>query len=164
MEYRKITVVAPEYAELEPYFISWAERILRYSNELKVEIEAFMTQSCYERILKVGQINKINYNATLKVLESLDDFFHLSMLKAEDLLVIVSSRKGSISFKSELDAFSNKVLKIHEQNDWILVYPGQEAEISYKNYEDVSGRPIGVGVDTLTKIGKEVGNIFKKEE
>jgi hypothetical protein len=164
VDYRKIIVVAPEYAELEPYFISWAERILRYSNELKVTIDAYMTENCYERFVKVGQVNKINTMATLNAIETMEDFYHLSKVKDDDLLVIVSSRLGSISFKSDLDSFSSKALKIYEHNDWVLVYPGQDGEISYKNYEDVSGKPIGVGVDTLTKIGKEVGNIFKKEE
>lgn len=164
VDYRRIIVVAPEYAELEPYFISWAERILRYSNELKVEIEAFMTENCFERFLKVGQVNKINTAARLNVIESADDFFHLSKVNAEDLLVMVSCRIGSISYRSDLDSFTSKALKVHEHNDWVLVYPGQDIENSYKNYEDVSGKPIGVGVDTLSKIGKEVGSIFKKED
>lgn len=162
--YRKIVIVAPEYAELEPYFISWAERILRFSDELKIEIEAFMTENCFERFVRVGQVNKINSTTLLNTIETLEDFFHLSNVKPEDFLVIASSRGGSISYKSELDAFAAKMLKVHEQNDWVLLYPGQDSDVPYKKYQDVSGKPIGVGVDTLTKIGKEVGNIFKKEE
>lgn len=164
VDYRKMLVVAPEYAELEPYFISWSERILRYSNELKIEVDAYMTENCYERFVRVGQVNKINTSTTFHLLESMDDFFHLSNVKIDDLLVVVSSRIGSISYKSELDFFAAKALKVHDQNDWVLVYPGQDADGSFKNYEDVSGRPIGVGVDALTKIGKEVGSIFKKED
>ena len=34
----------------------------------------------------------------------------------------------------------------------------------FKNFEDVSGSPIGVGVDTISRIGKEVGSISKKED
>lgn len=51
-----------------------------------------------------------------------------------------------------------------KKNDWVLVMPGQEKENLFKEYEDISGNAIGIGVDTLSRISKEVGSIFKKEE
>lgn len=162
--YRKMVVVAPEYAELEPYFISWSERLLRYSSEVQIVIEAFMTESCYERFVKVGQVNKINATASLQITHALDDFFHLANLDAEDLMVFVGSRKSSISYQFESEAFISKALKVNEQNDWVVIYPGQDSDLAYKNYQNLTGRPIGVGVKTLSKIGKEVGSIFKGDE
>ena len=50
-----------------------------------------------------------------------------------------------------------------KENDRVLVMPGQEKENLFKEYEYISGNAIGIGVDTLSRIGKEVGSIFKKD-
>lgn len=162
VDYHQMVIFAPEYAELESYFISWAERVLRYANELKLEIQAYMTENCYERLIRVGQVNKINATVTWHHFEPTEDV--LPSLQSEDLLCIVSSRVGSISYKPELESMASRMLKGNQNNDWLLIYPGQDMDLSYRNYEDVSGAPIGVGVGTLSRIGKEVGSIFKKEE
>ena len=162
VDYHQMVIFAPEYAELESYFISWAERVLRYANELKLEIQAYMTENCYERLIRVGQVNKINASVTWHHFEPTEDV--LPSLQSEDLLCIVSSRVGSISYKPELESMASRMLKGNQNNDWLLIYPGQDMDLSYRNYEDVSGAPIGVGVGTLSRIGKEVGSIFKKEE
>mgnify|MGYP007031621089 CR=1 FL=1 len=73
------------------------------------------------------------------------------------------ARTGSVSYFTEVDSFVAKVQRVYEDNDWVLVIPGQEKENLFKEYEDISGNAIGIGVDTLTKIGKEVGSIFKKD-
>ncbi|NDB33946.1 MAG: cation:proton antiporter [Flavobacteriia bacterium] len=162
VDYHQMVIFAPEYAELESYFISWAERVLRYANELKLEIQAYMTENCYERLIRVGQVNKINASVTWHHFEPTEDV--LPSLQSEDLLCIVSSRVGSISYKPELESMASRMLKGNQNNDWLLIYPGQDMDLSYRNYEDVSSAPIGVGVGTLSRIGKEVGSIFKKEE
>lgn len=162
IEYNRLVIFAPEYAELESYFISWAERILRYANELKLEIQAYMTQSCYERLLRVGHVNKINASVTWHHFEPTEDA--LPSLHSDDMFCMVSARLGSISFKPELESFASKLIKGYQNNDWVLIYPGQDMDLSYRNYEDITGKPIGVGVGTLSRIGKEVGSIFKKEE
>ena len=40
----------------------------------------------------------------------------------------------------------------------------EQGESSYSNYQDISSLPISAGVETIQKIGREVGNIFKKSE
>ena len=48
-------------------------------------------------------------------------------------------------------------------NDQILIYPSQEIEDNlFIGYDDISTTPILKGVETIQKIGKEVGSIFKK--
>ena len=164
VDYRKIIVFAPEYAELEAYFLSWSERILRYSNEIKLPIEAHMKQNTYERFIRVALVNKIHASLECKVWNQAEDFFHQSKLNNDDLIVLVNARLGAVSYNSETVALCNKINKVYDQNDRVLIYPGQEINPTYKNFETISGSPIGVGVDTLSRLGKEVGSIFKKEE
>jgi hypothetical protein len=63
-----------------------------------------------------------------------------------------------------LETLLSKLVKAFENNDRLIIYPGQTLDPTIARYDDISGSPIGVGVDTLAKIGKEVGSIFKKEE
>jgi hypothetical protein len=83
--------------------------------------------------------------------------------KENDFVIAVGARTGSVSYFSDSDTFLAKIQKAYEDNDWVLVIPGQEKENLFKEYEDISGNAIGLGVDTLSRIGKEVGSIFKKE-
>ena len=84
-------------------------------------------------------------------------------IKENDFVIAVGARTGSVSYFSDSDTFLAKVQKAYEDNDWVLVIPGQEKENLFKEYEDISGNAIGLGVDTLSRIGKEVGSIFKKD-
>jgi Kef-type K+ transport system membrane component KefB len=163
VNYEKIVVVAPLLAELEPAFVSWVERVLRLAHELKIPIVAYMHAQTHERFVKVAVANKIDASYSFKELEEVDDFFLYATRNDNDFVMVVGARTGSVSYFMEVDSFVAKVQKVYEDNDWVLVIPGQEKENLFKEYEDISGNAIGIGVDTLTKIGKEVGSIFKKD-
>jgi len=163
VNYEKIVVVAPLLAELEPAFVSWVERVLRLAHELKIPIVAYMHAQTHERFVKVAIANKIDASYSFKELEEVDDFFLYATRNDNDFVMVVGARTGSVSYFTEVDSFVAKVQKVYEDNDWVLVIPGQEKENLFKEYEDISGNAIGIGVDTLTKIGKEVGSIFKKD-
>jgi len=163
VNYEKIVVVAPLLAELEPAFVSWVERVLRLAHELKIPIVAYMHAQTYERFVKVAVANKIDASYSFKELEDVDDFFLYATRNDNDFVLVVGARTGSVSYFTEVDSFVAKVQKVYEDNDWVLVIPGQEKENLFKEYEDISGNAIGIGMDTLTKIGKEVGSIFKKD-
>lgn len=163
VNYEKIVVVAPILAELEHSFVSWVERVFRLSHELKIPIEAFMHAGTYDRFLKVGIANKIIATTKHVPIEEISDFFMCAERKENDFLIAVGARVGSVSYFPEAENFLSKVQKAYEENDWVLVMPGQEKENLFKEYEDISGNAIGIGVDTLSRIGKEVGSIFKKD-
>jgi len=122
-----------------------------------------MHASTYDRFLKVGIANKIIATTKLIPIEEISDFFLYAERKENDFVVAVGARVGSVSYFPEAENFLSKVQKAYEDNDWVLVMPGQEKENLFKEYEDISGNAIGLGVDTLSRIGKEVGSIFKKD-
>jgi hypothetical protein len=111
----------------------------------------------------VASANKIDATSKLIAIEEIQDFFLYADRKENDFVIAVGARTGSVSYFSDSDTFLAKVQKAYEENDWVLVIPGQEKENLFKEYEDISGNAIGLGVDTLSRIGKEVGSIFKKD-
>ncbi len=164
VSYENIILVAPPLSELEPTFSLWVERVIRLAKELSINIEIYATHATFERFQKVGYANKLDFNVKLIEIESSEDFFLLYNKSKEDLIIFCSARVGSVSYEPGLEAFSSKIEKACPKNDSIFIYPGLQFDQLYSNYEDISASPILAGVETIQKIGREVGNIFKKSD
>lgn len=163
-EKKRIVLICPPFADLENSFTSWLERILRLSKELNIEIIAFATEFTIEKINLYMIKRKFAIQFKGVIIPELEDFLTQNF-RAEktDLLVACSARSGSVSYSINVDLMIPKIEKIFEENDKILIYPSQEIiENVFSAYDDISADAISKGVETIQKIGKEVGNIFKK--
>ena len=157
-------LATPLLAELDPAFNLWAERVLRAAKELKIDIKLYGTSNTFDRLIKVSEANNLECTIDHYEIETLDDFFLKATKNTDDLIVVCAARVGSVSYTSELEGFLLRVEKAYPNNDSIIVYPGQVKDKLFSNYNDVSGEAIGIGVETIQKIGKEVGSIFKKSK
>jgi hypothetical protein len=157
-------LICPNYAELESSFTSWSERILRLSKELNCKLEIYGTPELHDSFAKEMKKAKINASTSNIVLEETDDFFITNgNFNVDDLIVFVAARTGSVSHFAGIDMFLSKLEKGRPLNDQIVIYPSQEIDENlYSGYDDFSSTPITKGVETMQKIGKEVGSIFKK--
>lgn len=163
VSYERIIIVAPLLAELEPTFILWSERMLRLGKELKLPILLFGAASTLDRLEKIALANKIEAEFKLQELNSLDDFYPSYQKKNSDLIALVSCRKGSVSYDAAMDQIMQSMDVAFDQNDYLLIYPGTVAnDPTFSNYDDINAAPLAAGVETIQKIGREVGNIFKK--
>jgi hypothetical protein len=164
VSYQKILVICPKMAELEMSFALWVERILRMARQLNVRIDLFASTATYEKWLKVGEVNRISVETNLTELDELDDFFLVQNRKSDDdMIVFCASRSGGISYVPAVDAFSAKLDKAYPENDFITIYPSQNSlDNIYASYDDFDPTTLSKGVEAIQKIGKEVGNIFKK--
>jgi Kef-type K+ transport system membrane component KefB len=164
VSYKKILLMAPPLSELEPTFPLWMERILRLAKELTVDLHCYATITAFERMQKVNLANKLDAAIKHIEIENAEDFLLQTERSNDSLIVFCSARKGSVSYDSEIEVVMNKLEKAFPENDGILIYPGIEGEASYSNYQDISSLPITAGVETIQKIGREVGSIFKKSD
>ena len=82
-------------------------------------------------------------------------------IESTDLIIYCTARKGAISYTASVDSFLNKLEKAFPDNDRILIYPSQLSDNLFNSYDDISTNPITRGMETIQKIGKEVGSIFK---
>lgn len=165
VSYERIVVVAPLLAELEQAFILWSERILRLGKELKLPIQLYGASTTGERLEKVAQANKIEAEIQVNELQNLDAFYPSYQKKSSDLIVLISCRKGSVSYDSQMEQILQSMEVAFEQNDYLLVYPGAVGnDPAFSNYDDINAAPLAAGVETIQKISREVGNIFKKSQ
>ena len=93
-----------------------------------------------------------------------DDFLNtFSRINQDDLIVLISSRSGSASHMSLLDNLPSKLEKHFSLNSRLVIFPQQHNKANLNEiYGDLSADPINVGIETVQKIGKGIGHIFKK--
>ena len=126
-------------------------------------LEVYGTHEVHDALVKVVKKVKIYADVQFIQLNETEDFFDDYKYNIDDLIIFVSARKGSVSHYAGVEPFLIKLEKEMPLNDQILIYPSQEIEENiFSGYEDFGTTPITKGVETIQKIGKEVGSIFKK--
>jgi Kef-type K+ transport system membrane component KefB len=161
---RRIVLICPALAELESSFTSWLDRVLRLSRELNLPMTVFSCAATYEKILLYAEKCKLYPTFEHQAIAELDEVFLLNYkMESSDLLIFTSARKGAVSYSSGIDTFLSRAEKAFPDNDRILIYPAQAVSDNlFGAYEDISSGAITKSVETIQKIGKEVGSIFKK--
>ena len=126
---RRIVVAVPSKAEFEPGFSKWVERICRIGRNLSCKIY-FHAHTETMPYLK-GYVNK-NYPSIRVEYIDFSDWDDLLLLSSEvnhdHLLVVVSARRGYISFKPSFDRLPMQLMKYFNENSFIVVYPDQHGE------------------------------------
>jgi len=163
---KKIVVAVPPLAEKEQSFEHWLSKITTVAQELSIPIQVHCnsnTKQAIEKVSKLAQFSSVigtfNFN-------DWEDFVIMARyIQDDDLFVLVSARKGAVSYMNILDALPAKLGKYFSSNSKILIYPGQ-SDVDYldDNYDDISTEPLTKGIEVVQKIGKGISNIFKKDK
>ncbi len=165
--HKRIVVIAPPLAEHENGFSLWVSKIATLAQELSISIQLYCneaTQSAVDRILKKG---KLPASISMQNFTDWEDFMILSKdIHQDDLLVLISARKGAASYIGVLENLPSKFEKHFPLNSRFVVYPQQFDNFSDERYADldISSEPLSKGIEAVQKIGKEIGSIFKKKE
>jgi Kef-type K+ transport system membrane component KefB len=162
---KRIITVAPPLCEVEEGFVLWVRKLALLSRELSVPISFYCNNKTAIELHKQLKKLEIAKHATINEFNNWQDFLILSRhITSEDLLFVISARKNSASWMSLLDKLPAKLEKYFENNNKVIVYPQQNTH-SHLNaqYKDINSEPLEIGIETIQKIGKGIGNIFKKE-
>jgi Kef-type K+ transport system membrane component KefB len=164
--YRKISVVCPVYAELEQDCNQWLERVMRISKELNVDMDVYSTRETFEKVKAYRTYRKFSADLTHFPIESPEDILEkLPAFNEHHLFVSVFARSGSVSAFAGMESLPQRMEKDNTKLDHIFIYPSQSvSDLSYAAYDDMSGSPIAAGVETIQRLSKEVGGMFKKTE
>jgi len=162
---KRIVTVAPPLCEVEEGFVLWVRKLALLSRELSVPISFYCNNKTALELHKLMKKLEISKYATIHEFNDWQDFLILSReITAEDLLFIISARKNSASWMSLLDKLPAKLEKYFENNNKVIVYPQQNTHSPLNaQYKDINSEPLEIGIETIQKIGKGIGNIFKKE-
>ena len=156
---KKIILFAPPLAELENGFAVWLSKFAKLAQELTVPLVIYSEAKTHDAIDVWQKKSPFSANISFRQFNEWEDILIISRdITEDDLIVLVTARKGSVSYFSLLDNIPSKLEKHFEPNSKIIVYPRQHdfSHVS-ENYEDITSGPISKGIKT---IGKGIETIF----
>jgi hypothetical protein len=154
-------VIVPENAEYESGFSFWLARVWN----IGINTGAKTVFYASEQTIKL--IQDIHFNHPIEVefniFDDWDDFLILSkVIKKDDNIVIVMSRKNSLSYQSAMFNIPKYLNKYFQEQDFILIYPSQSASMQ-KEKIDLTNPSLIEAVEKIDIIGKTLANIFRKK-
>jgi Kef-type K+ transport system membrane component KefB len=158
--HKKIIIVVPELAELENGFGKWVTKFLKLGHELSIPVVIYSTAKTYEAILSLQKKSTQNSSVLFKDFTDWEDILILSRdLANDDLIIMINSRKGSVSYQNSLENVPAKLEKHFEANSKIIVYPKQhDSSHLTESYQELTSGPISKGIES---IGKGIESIFR---
>ncbi len=131
---RKIVVAVPEKAEYEKGFYRWINRIARMAEDLGCLIEFYATEVTCNLIIKYMRERHASVRAEYEILYSWADFSALRHeVKSDQLLVVVTARRGSISYQKSFTKLPQQLSKEFAHVSLMLIYPDQQEKNNEAN-------------------------------
>ena len=160
---KKMVVAVTPKAEMEPGFSHWFTKLATIAKEAGISI---MFYAAAETISQIEELNKLSTNPIkLEFTEftKWEDFLILSSeLKQNDLLVIIASRKGHISYNQYLDKLPYYLTNYFKNNSYILLYPKQlEIGVHMDDIQHIDSSLLESISEKVNLIGK-TGTFIKK--
>ena len=123
---RCIQVAVPSRAEYEPGFHRWLERLCRFAEQLDCRIMFHGREESLTRIQKF--INKVHPSVRGEY-TPMGHWNELPQLAADisrdHLFVVVTARKGTISYKTALDRLPDELTKYFSGTNLMIIFPDQ---------------------------------------
>lgn len=158
---RRIIVAVPPKAEYEHGFTKWITHMCRMSSQLgcRVHFYAHPQTLGYIRggILKKHKDTRVAYSE----LEDWNDLLLLTgQVNNDHLLVIISARRGSISYDSSFERLPMQISRYFNNNSIMLLYPEQKGDpIESLSFADPRGF---AETQYYDKVGNWIYKWFKK--
>ena len=157
---RRIIIAVPPKAEYEAGFQKWVEHFCRMGGTLGCRVHFFTNE---ETTVQLQALVKKKYGQTLTDFSRLDDWGDLLILTGQvnydHLLVVISARRGSISYDSSFEKLPAQLSKYFSNNSLIVLYPDQLGEpqdaVSFSNPRNEAQH--------YEKVGKWVYKWFKED-
>ena len=126
---RRIIIAVPPKAEYEAGFQKWVGHFCRMASILGCRAHFFANEQTLGYLL---QLVKNKYGLTMTDFSHLDDWDDLLLLTGQvnydHLLVIISARRGSISYDTAFEKLPAQLGKYFSNNSLIILYPDQLGE------------------------------------
>jgi len=85
-------------------------------------------------------------------------------ISRDDLIIVASARKGTISYNSQIENIPGRLMRQFTDHNFIVLYP-EQTQVDFPEggmqSQDLKLAPIQEQIDNLNKLGKVVKKIFK---
>lgn len=164
MTTKRIALAVPPLAEFEQSFALWAHKIAMLSVELSAPVHLFANEATALALTNYLKKYKLNITVSKELFTEWDEFLALvRKIREDDLFVVISARRGSASHSYLLDSIPGKMEKHFDFCNKIVLFPQQHNLVTtIDNYSEVTNEPITKGLEAIQRLGKEIGNIFRR--
>jgi Kef-type K+ transport system membrane component KefB len=150
---RRIVVAVPQKAEYEAGFSKWVEQLCRLSKQTACRMRFFAHPSTlkYLRVV-IGRADALTM-AEFSELEDWDDLLILTgEMNFDHLFVVVSARKGSISYQTSFEKLPAQISRYFANNSLMIVYPDQLGEAEeIVSFSDPRGEQEARAYEAITR-------------
>lgn len=123
---RRIQVVVPSRAEFEPGFHRWLERVCRFAGQLDCRIQFHGRNESMALIKEYIEKLHPSVRAEYTYMAHWNELPQLASTIGEDhLFVVVTARKGTISYKNALDRLPDELTKYFSGTNLMIIFPDQ---------------------------------------
>ena len=122
----RILVAVPKNAQFETGFRRWVQAVGNLCRQVGCRVEFWCDDPTAPLIRTVIAQSKLGIRMSFSKVASYDDFVLRSTdISDDDLLIVVSARRSSVSFDGDMDAVPEYLQKYMAGNNLIVIYPGQ---------------------------------------
>ncbi len=123
---RRIFVAVPKKAQFETGFRRWVQALGNIGRHAGCPMVVWCEPSTEPMIRAVLSMARIGVRISFEHISSYDDFVVKSQeVTDDDLLVVISARRASVSFDSDMDAVPEYLRRYFSSTNLIIIYPGQ---------------------------------------
>ncbi|MCI6672620.1 MAG: cation:proton antiporter [Prevotella sp.] len=123
---RRIQVAVPSRAEFEPGFYRWLERLSRVAANLECRIVFHGRQESLQLISAYVHNRHPHVRSEYQNMEHWNELPRLATeVKEDHLFVIVTARKGTISYKSAMERLPDEVRRFFKGKTIMMIFPDQ---------------------------------------
>ncbi len=164
----RMVIMMPEYLEYEMGFGHLARKIHFLAMEAGVNVILYSTKETYKVLQQELDKLKSSMKIQHRLFKHPEDFYLIAQQIAKnDLFLVVSARKGTISYEPFLDNIPSRLNKYLDKTNYVLIYPEQHAmamrDVGMQP-KDVNLAPIQEQLENLTRISRAVKRMFHSRE
>ena len=123
---RRIIIAVPPKAEFETGFSKWVEHFCRMGSILGCRVHFFANE---RTLMRLQQLVKKKFSGTPTEFSMLEEWGDLLLLTGQvnydHLFVVISARRGSISYDPSFERLPAQLSKYFSNNSLIILYPDQ---------------------------------------
>ena len=154
-------IIVPDRAEREIGFPFWLLKVWNIARNTGAKLVFYSTEQTLKYIKDVNKRHPVE--CEFNIFEEWDDFLILSRdVKPNDNLVLVLSRKESMSYNANMSKIPNYLNKYFKETNFILIYPIQTG-VSDNPHAALKNPAILDPLEKLDDLGKIITNLFKKK-
>lgn len=126
---RLIQVAVPSRAEFEPGFHRWLERLCRFAEQLDCRILFHGRQESLDPIRQFINNGHPSVRGEYQLMGHWNELPQLAAgIEKDHLFVVVTARKGTISYKTALDRLPDELTEYFSGTNLMIVFPDQYGE------------------------------------